>query len=72
MDETEQRRAGISSPSCHKRADIDIAGCDLAGKGRKDLLETLNFFELLQIRFSRFISFLVLIVFLFGYDVFLN
>src|SRR5438094_8283634 len=42
LHETEQRRAQISSPSCHKRSDIDIAGCDFAGKRCEDLLETLN------------------------------
>ncbi len=72
LHETEQRRAGVSGPSCHKRADIDIAGCDLTGKRREDLLETLNPFKLLQVRFRGFISFLVLIIFLFGYDFFLK
>ena len=72
LHKAEKRRTGISGPGGHESANIDISSSDLSSKRREDLLETLNFLELLQVRFRRLIGLFVLIVLLFGYHVFLD
>src|ERR1044072_421593 len=72
LDEVEKRRTRISGPGGHKRTHIDIPSRNLSSKRREDLLETLNFLELLQVRFCCFIGFLILVVLLFGYNALLN
>src|SRR5205823_13373217 len=72
LHDAEKRCARISGPGGHERANIDISSSDLSSERRENLLETLNFLELLQVRSRRFIGFFILIVLLFGYDVLLD
>src|SRR5207245_10037900 len=68
LHNAEKRRPRISGPGTHERANIDISSSDLSSERREDLLETLNFLDLLQVGLRRFIGFLVLVVLLSGYD----
>src|SRR5207247_9415746 len=72
LHDAEKWRPRISSPTSHERAKVDISSCDLSSNRREDLLESLNFLELLQVPSRPFMGFFVLIVLLFVSDFLLD